>query len=208
MRPMEFMCVLHVPDLHNNLLAILYLSQQHSIHVHISPIELTMAFSIGNKQLFVASINEDNSAFLAGSTVMFTEHTHHSTSTLPADRNLWHWQFSHHRHEIVSNIVKDKLATGMCINMWTKPNPICEPCWGTYAYMHICTKSIQIYLGIFFDFILVLLSFHCLHTVPIFSKIFPIFLAILFTSKACHFDVALLILLLFKCLCSCIVRFA
>ena len=71
-------------------------------------------------------------------------------------------------------------------------------CWGTYAYMHICTKSIQIYFGIFFDFILVLLSFHCSHTVPIFSEIFPIFLAILFTSKACHFDTALLILLPFK----------
>ena len=64
--------------------------------------------------------------------------------------------------------------------------------------MHICTKSIQIYFGIFFDFIFVLLSFHCLHTIPIFSKIFPIFLAILFTSKACHFDMALLILLPFK----------
>ena len=43
------------------------------------------------------------------------------------------------------------------------------PCWGTYAYMHICTKSIQIYFGIFFDFILVLLLFHCSHIVPIFS---------------------------------------
>ena len=55
-------------------------------------------------------------------------------------------------------------------------------CWGTYAYMHICTKSIQIDFGIFFNFILVLLSFHCSHTVPIFSEFFPIFLAILFTS--------------------------
>ena len=76
-------------------------------------------------------------------------------------------------------------------------------CWGTYAYMHICTKSIQIYFSIFFDFILVLLSFHCSHTVLIFSEFFPIFLAILFTSKACHFDMALLILLLFKCPHSC-----
>ena len=64
--------------------------------------------------------------------------------------------------------------------------------------MHICTKSIQIYFGIFFDFILILLSFHCSHTVPIFSENFPIFPAILFTSKACHFDMALLILLPFK----------
>ena len=45
--------------------------------------------------------------------------------------------------------------------------------------MHICTKSIQIYFGIFFHFILVLLSFHCSHTVPIFFRIFPYF--------SCHF---------------------
>ena len=78
-------------------------------------------------------------------------------------------------------------------------------CWGTYTYMHICTKSIQIYFNIFFDFILVLLSFCCLHTVPIFSAFFPIFPAILFTLKACHFDMALWILLLFKHLCSLLV---
>ena len=28
------------------------------------------------------------------------------------------------------------------------------PCWGIYAYMHICTKSIQIYFSIFFDLFL------------------------------------------------------
>ena len=43
------------------------------------------------------------------------------------------------------------------------------------AYMHISTKSIQIYFGIFFDFILVLLSFHCSHTIPIFFQFFPYF---------------------------------
>ena len=54
-----------------------------------------------------------------------------------------------------------------------------KDCWGTYAYMHICTMSIQIYFGIFFDFILVLLLFHCSHTVTIFFRIFPYF--------SCHF---------------------
>ena len=65
-------------------------------------------------------------------------------------------------------------------------------------HMHICTRSIQIYFCIFFHFICVLLFFHCSHIIPIFSEIFPIFLPILFTSKACHFDMALLILLPFK----------
>ena len=65
-------------------------------------------------------------------------------------------------------------------------------CWGTYANMHICTRSIQIYFWIFFDFILLSHSFHCLHTVTIFLRFFSIFVVVLFTSKACHFDMALL----------------
>ena len=65
-------------------------------------------------------------------------------------------------------------------------------CWGTYAYMHICTRSIQIYFWIFFDFILLSHSFHCLHTMTIFLIFFSIFVVVLFTSKACHFNTALL----------------
>ena len=57
---------------------------------------------------------------------------------------------------------------------------------------HIClnayTRSIQIYFCIFFDFIHVLLSFHCSHTVPMFSEFFPIFVAILFISKSLSFQ--------------------
>ena len=45
-----------------------------------------------------------------------------------------------------------------------------------WVHDSICTKSIQIYFGIFFDFILVLLSFHCSHTVPIFSEFSLFFL--------------------------------
>ena len=69
-----------------------------------------------------------------------------------------------------------------------------------YIYM----KSIQIYFGIFFHFICVLLSCHCLHIISIFSEIFPIFVATLFTLKACHLDMALLILLPFRHPLSCI----
>ena len=59
--------------------------------------------------------------------------------------------------------------------------------WGTYANMHICTRSIQIYFWIFFDFILLSHSFHCSHTVTIFLIFFPIFVVILFTSKSLSF---------------------
>ena len=74
---------------------------------------------------------------------------------------------------------------GTCFNAYD--------CWGTYAYMYICTKSIQIYFGIFFDFILVLLSFHCSHTILIFSEFFPIFVAVLFISKSLSFQHSTLI---------------
>ena len=65
------------------------------------------------------------------------------------------------------------------IQYWVAQEKKAVMCWGTYAYMHICTKSIQIYFGIFFDFILVLLSFHCSHTIPNFFQNFPYF--------SCHF---------------------
>ena len=128
MRAVEFTRVLHVPDLQNNLLAVLYLSHERGIDVHISPTDLAMRFSLNGEQLFVAPINLDNSAFLAGETETFTEHAHRSISTLPPDRNLWHRRLGHHSYDVVSKIVRDKLATGMRIDMRTKPQPVCEPC--------------------------------------------------------------------------------
>ena len=64
-----------------------------------------------------------------------------------------------------------------------------------YAYMHKVNPNIFPH---FLSFYLCITSFHCSHAIPIFSEIFPIFLPILFTSKACHFDMALLVLLPFK----------
>lgn len=119
---------MHVPDLQNNLLAVLYLTRQRGIDVHISATELAIKFSLNGEQLFVAPINPDNSAFLVGDTETFTEHAHRLISTLPPDCNLWHRRFAHHRHDVVSKIIKDKLATGMRIDIRTKPEPVCEPC--------------------------------------------------------------------------------
>ena len=127
-RAVEFTRVLHVPHLQNNLLSVLYLVRQRGIAVHISPEELTMIFSLGSIRLFVAPIDENNAAFLAGTTEEFEEHAHRSISTLPADRNLWHRRFAHHGYDVVDKIVKDRLVTGMRINSRTKPDPICEPC--------------------------------------------------------------------------------
>ena len=72
-RPVEFTRVLHIPELQHNLLAVLYLSQHRGIDIHISSTECAMVFSINGEQLFVAQINQDNSAFLTGTMTTFTE---------------------------------------------------------------------------------------------------------------------------------------
>jgi hypothetical protein len=128
LRAVEFTHVLHVPDLQNNLLSVLYLSCRRGIDIYISTKELAMIFLLDGERLFMAPIDENNSAFLAGTTEVFTEHAHRSISTLPADRNLWHRCFAHHGYNVVNKIVKDELVTGMHINMRAKPDPICKPC--------------------------------------------------------------------------------
>ena len=51
----------------------------------ISPIKLLMIFSLRDEILFVAPINQNNSAFLMGTTETFAEHAYCLVSTLPAD---------------------------------------------------------------------------------------------------------------------------
>ena len=60
-----------------------------------------------------------------------------------------------------------------------------------YAYMHKVNPNIfQYFLSFYFCITFISLFAHCSKK---FSEFFPIFLAILFTSIACHFDMALLI---------------
>jgi len=116
-KSVEFTQVLHVPELQNNLLAVLYLTRHRSTDVHISSLDHAMLFSINGERLFIAPINEDNTALLSGTTQVFTEHAHRTISTLPADRTLWHRHFSHHSHDVVNKIVNEKLVTGIHIDM-------------------------------------------------------------------------------------------
>jgi len=99
-----------------------------TLDVHISANKCTMIFSIAGEPLFVAPINDNNAAFLSGSTEEIMEHAHRSISTLPPNQHLWHRRFAHHSYDVIAKMVKDKLVTGLCINAPSKPDPICEPC--------------------------------------------------------------------------------
>ena len=85
--PVQFTRVLHVPMLRHNLLSVLFLARQRKFDVHIDAKQIH--FILNGNRLFVASINDDNSAFLDGSTVSHSE-TARISSTLPLNYELWH----------------------------------------------------------------------------------------------------------------------
>jgi len=85
-RAVELTRVLHVPDLRNNLLSVLYLTRHSGFVVNIN--SSTMVFSRPpGPTLFVATINDSNAAFLDGTTLPITQYAR-PASTLPLDLSL------------------------------------------------------------------------------------------------------------------------
>ena len=120
------MNVLHVPELRNNLLAVLYLTRHSLFVVHINATHMTFLRSSG-PPLFVASINSHNVAFLDGTTEPVTKYAHPAT-TVPLDLALWHRRFAHHHIADIRHLSEHNMVTGMKLNTKSLPDPICEPC--------------------------------------------------------------------------------
>jgi hypothetical protein len=72
-RAVEFTRVLHVPDLRNNLLSVLYLTCNIGFTVHINSSQMSFERPTGTP-LFVATISGSNAAFLDGSTLPLAEY--------------------------------------------------------------------------------------------------------------------------------------
>lgn len=66
-RPIEFQSVLHVPELHSNLLSVLHLTCKQNWTVNIS--SNRMFFTLHSKLYFTATVNEKNTAYLDGKVV-------------------------------------------------------------------------------------------------------------------------------------------
>ena len=64
--PIEFSNVLHVPDLHSNLLSVLYLTRNKLFSVVI--LETVMSFICSWAVLFTARVNSSNCVYLEGTT--------------------------------------------------------------------------------------------------------------------------------------------
>ena len=118
-RVVELTRVLHVPDLRTNLLSILYLTRQKQFTVTINSDE--MRFTRDNTLLFTAQINENNAAFLDGTTDADTESASY-LSTLPLDILLWHRRLAHHDHNSVKQMISKNLVTGIDIKSKKSPD--------------------------------------------------------------------------------------
>ena len=93
-RPVKFSNVLHVPDLRNNLLFVLYLCQSKGFLVSINAMQMAFRHHPGSF-LFVANIGTNNCAFLDGETAPLVEFASAAT-TIPLDLDLWHRRLAHH----------------------------------------------------------------------------------------------------------------
>jgi hypothetical protein len=124
----EFTQVLHVPDLHNSLLSVLYLTKHWGVSVFIEG--SVVKFPLKGTLLFTATAADDqNIAYLDG-IVVGSQSANFSSSihTLPLNCDLWHCQLCHHSLDSVSAMHNHNLVTGMKLVSSTKSDPICEPC--------------------------------------------------------------------------------
>src|ERR1700753_92074 len=115
MRPIQLTRVLHVPNLRNNLLSVLFSTRQRGFIVKITG--NAMYFNLNGETLFTASIDDNNSAYLDGTTKPVD--TVFASSTLPLDISLWHRRLGHRNLDSI---------TGLKIDSSQSPDPICEPC--------------------------------------------------------------------------------
>ena len=122
---LEFHRVLHVPDLRNNLLSVLYLTQNKSYVVTIKKDKLL--FRKNGTLLFTASVRSNFAAFLDGAVVPLSEFAG-ATSTCAMDYTLWHRRFAHLNHKDIKQLCSGSLVRGIELKSKSLPDPICEPC--------------------------------------------------------------------------------
>src|SRR3981189_1217472 len=117
LRSVQFTNVLHVPDLQNNLLSVLYLTQYKQFSVVI--LETVMNFLRSGSVLFSASVNTSNCAYLEGSTIPIPPTATNSalaSSTLPLDTSLWHRRLCHHHYGGIDRILKQPLVSSTVLS--------------------------------------------------------------------------------------------
>ena len=138
-RAVKFSNMLHVPELWNNLLSVLYLTHHSRFVVYINAIHMSFSHSSG-PPLFITTINNYNVAFLDGMTQYVTQYAQ-AVTTVSLDLALWHCQFVHHNTADIKSLVEHNLVTGMHIDSKSATDPICEPCLAGKMHANPFTTS-------------------------------------------------------------------
>jgi transposase InsO family protein len=127
--PIRIQRVLHVPALRNNLLAVLYLTQNSGIEVNIIKDQLT--FTRDGQIIFTATCDGSNAAYLNGHTNTeqgLAEECANVSKAARLDLSLWHRRLSHLGLNAVKQLMNKRLVDGLLIDSLDPPDPICEPC--------------------------------------------------------------------------------
>lgn len=104
MRQLILTNVLHVPDLRNNLISVLYLCHQKGFTVKINSSRMSFERP-AEKPLFIASIQDNNSAYLDGETIPVPQSASPAI-TVPLNLDLWHRRLAHHNLAGVRTLLK------------------------------------------------------------------------------------------------------
>ena len=132
----KFSWVLHVSDLRNNLLSVLYLVLHSQFHIHIY--HHCMNFLRDKKLLFCAPIDPTHIAYLSGSMLSITHFANLSavSGILPLYLSLWHHHLAHYHYQGVKSLIFKGLATGIKLDFLSSPDSICESCLSGKMHAH------------------------------------------------------------------------
>ncbi|KAJ3501259.1 hypothetical protein NMY22_g18988 [Coprinellus aureogranulatus] len=121
----ELTRVLHVPQLHCNLLSCLFLTRCCGFNILID--STFMHFKRSGMTLFRARITSSNAAFVEGTTQPAVESAC-AVQTRPLDWQLWHKCLCHHNIADIAKLISGGLAIGISLSSSEKRDPVCEPC--------------------------------------------------------------------------------
>jgi hypothetical protein len=124
-RDVVFHKVLHVPKLHNNLLAVLHLTSKKQFKVVIEGD--VMQFMRDGQVVLTASV-QAQLAYLDGYTNLTHTHTAHTASLLPLTMDLLHRRLGHISFATLKQLLVSKAVTGLHLEDTSAADPVCEPC--------------------------------------------------------------------------------
>ena len=117
------MNVLHVPDLQNNLIAVLNLTTKHSFTVLI--VNKTLLFKQSNQVVFTATV-QNGVGYLDGKTIQSGEVAF--AASPQAEFNLLHCRLAHTGEDRLKKLLSQDMAQGVQINGPMKQSEVCEHC--------------------------------------------------------------------------------